>query len=76
MALTKEQLSEIYHADALSDLMVRQSEAINPEATICARFGCGRRLTPQEALYGQHCPDHQPKVQVDCAADVPELVSY
>lgn len=76
MALTKEQLAEIYHADALSDLMVRQSEAINPEPTLCRHFACGRRLTPQEAWYGHFCRDHQPKAEVDCAADVPELLSY
>lgn len=76
MALTKEQLSEAYHAEALLELLERQYTEPDHEATICARFGCGRRLTLLEALYGDCCPDHQPAAVSCWDGDVPALVSY
>jgi hypothetical protein len=30
----------------------------NPEPIVCSVFGCGRRLTIQEQLFGGKCIDH------------------
>lgn len=38
-------------------------ETADPEPQICKFFGCGARLTPEEALFGQFCHQHQPTKQ-------------
>lgn len=48
----------------------------NQEPIVCKHFSCCRHLSPQEALYGHFCPDHQPAVVSCWDGDVPELVSY
>lgn len=30
-------------------------------ANYCSHFGCGRKLTIEQQLYGNKCPEHQPK---------------
>lgn len=38
--------------------MVENMRKVEGEPQVCKWFGCGRRLTVQEALYGNSCIEH------------------
>ena len=38
---------------------------VPPEPAICKEFGCGKHLTREEQLCGDHCSKHAKKVDVD-----------
>jgi hypothetical protein len=36
-----------------------------PEPSVCKHFGCGKRLSPQEQLFGNRCQEHSSKKMLD-----------
>lgn len=51
------------HIDLYEEYAERQKEN-PPEPECCKLFGCGKKLTPQEKLFGNVCFDHKVKTKL------------
>lgn len=44
--------------DDQAEMAERMRTMMEPEPEICKQFGCGRKLSPQEMLFGNKCIHH------------------